>query len=108
MGPYLSDDQGPCCLELFSCVEVIDWNLAREDITKMILSNINGQGFATYNPKYVAQASKFPIPHIYMTEKWIKELELDVFDYVRRMMVPGKQFHMTPSGEYETANLRTP
>ena len=74
----------------------------------MILSNVDGQGFAAYSLDYVAQSCKIPAPQIYLTEKWLKELDLDILDNVRRMMVPGKQFHMRPSGEYETANLRTP
>ena len=43
-----------------------------------------------------------------MTKKWIKELYLDFFDRVRRIVVLEKQFRMKPSGEYETTNLRTP
>ena len=94
--------------ELFPCAEVIDWILPRVDTTKMILSNINGQGFSTYILAYVAQACKLPTPQIYLTKKWMKELDLDVFNCVRKMMVHGNLFCTKPSGEYETANLRTP
>ena len=76
--------------KLFPCAKVIDWILPREDITKMILSNINGQGFAAYNSTYVAQACKLPTPQIYLTEKWMKELDMDVFDCVRKIMVHWK------------------
>ena len=53
--------------ELFPCAEVIDWILPRVDITMMILSNINGQGFSSYNPTYVDQACELPTPQIYLT-----------------------------------------
>ena len=69
--------------------------------------NVEGQGFTTYIPAYVAQACKLPTK-IYLTEKWLKELELDIVDNVRRMMVLKKQFRTRPIGEYETTNLRTP
>ena len=78
------------CPEICPRAEVLDWILLRVDITKMIMSNINGQGFAAYNPTYVAQACKLPIPQIYLTEKWMKELDFDFFDCVRKMLVHGK------------------
>ena len=43
-----------------------------------------------------------------MTEKWIKGLDLDVFNCVKKMIIHGKQFHTNPSEEYENSNLRTP
>ena len=48
------------------------------------------------------------MPQTYLTEGWLKDLDLDVLDNVKRMMVPENNFHTRPSGEYETANLRTP
>ena len=94
--------------EIFSCSEVINWILPKAVVTKMIFSNVDGQGFSTYILSYLSQACKIPTPHIYLIEKWLKELDLDIFDYVRRMMAHGKQFRMRPTGEYETANLCTP
>ena len=94
--------------KLFSCAEVIGWILQKADITKMILSNVEGQVFSTYSPAYVAQACKLPTPQNYLTEEWLKGLHLDILDNVKRMMVPEKQFHTRPSREYETAHLRTP
>ena len=41
--------------EIFPCAELISRILPREDITKMILSKINGQGFVSYNLTYVAK-----------------------------------------------------
>ena len=46
--------------KLFPCAKVIGWILPRADITKMILSNISGQGFVSYTPAYVAQVCKLP------------------------------------------------
>ena len=53
-------------------------------------------------------AYKFPTPQIYLIEGWLKDLNLDVVEIVKRMMIPGKKFCTMPSGEYETASLRTP
>ena len=82
--------------------------LPKADITKRILLNVEGQGFASYSIDYVAQACKFPTPHIYLIEKWLKELDLDIVENVGRMMIPRKQFRTRPTREYETANLCTP
>ena len=38
----------------------------------------------------------------------MKDLNLDVLENVKRMMIPGKSFCTRPSREYETASLRTP
>ena len=84
--------------ELFQCAEVIDRILPRSYIPKMILSNINGQGFVSYILTYVSQACKLPTPQIYLIEKCIKGLDLDVFDCVRKIIVHGKQFCAKPSG----------
>ena len=69
-------------LEIFPCAEVIGWMLPKMDITKRILLNIEGQGFAAYILAYVAQSCKFPTPYIYLREKWLKELDLDIVENV--------------------------
>ena len=46
--------------ELFPCLEVIGWILPRIDVTKMILANSEGHGYASYSPAYVAIAYKLP------------------------------------------------
>ena len=74
----------------------------------MILSNTKGQGYVAYSPAYVAMAYKLPMPQTYLTEGWLKYLNLDVLDNVKRMMVPGNNFCTRPSREYETTNLFTP
>ena len=55
--------------ELFPCAEVIGWILPKADVTKMILSNVDGQGFSDYSLDHVAQSCKLPAPHIYLKEK---------------------------------------
>ena len=53
-------------------------------------------------------AYKFPTPQNYLTEGWLKDLNLDVVETVKRMMIPGKNFRTRPSWEYETASLHNP
>ena len=72
------------------------------------MADVNGQGFAAYSFAYVAQACKLPIAQIYLTEEWLKELNLDIFYYIKKMMIHGNQFRTKPTGEYENANLLTP
>ena len=94
--------------DIFPCSEVIGWILPRADVTKMILSNIEGQGYAAYSPAYVAMAYKFPTPQNYLNEGWLKDLNLDVVETVKRMMIPRKNFHTRPSGEYEVGSIHSP
>ena len=96
------------CPDIFPCSEVIGWILPRDDVTKMILANTEGQGYAAYIPAYVAKDYKLQTPQTYLTEGLLKDLNLDVVENVKRMMVPGKNFHTRPFEEYETANLHAP
>ena len=77
-------------------------------MTKMILANTEGQGYATYSPPYVAMAYKMPTHQNYLTEGWLKDLNLDVVEIVKRMTIPRKNFRTRPSEKYETAYLHTP
>ena len=43
-----------------------------------------------------------------MTEDWLKTINLDLVETLKRMMVSGKSFRTRSSGEYDTATLRTP
>ena len=43
-----------------------------------------------------------------MTEDWLKEIKMDLVETLKRMLIPGKKFRTRPTGEYDTANLRTP
>ena len=94
--------------KLFPCSEVIGWILLREDVTSMILANIERQCYAAYSPTYVSMAYNLPTPQTYLTESWLKELNLDMVETVKKMMIPGKNFRTRPSGEYETSTLCTP
>ena len=80
------------CPKLFPCSEVIGWILPRADVTKMIFSNTEGQGYAAYSPSYVTQAYKLPMPQNYLAEGWLKDLNLNILENVKRMMVPEKKF----------------
>ena len=77
-------------------------------MTRMILGNTERQGYVAYSPAYVAMAYKLPMPHTYLNEGWLKDLNLDVLENVKRMMILEKNFRTRPSGENETASLRTP
>ena len=57
-------------------------------------------------PMYMSY--KFPTPQTYLTESWLKDLNLDMVQTVKKMMIPGKKFRTRPSGEYETSTLHTP
>ena len=94
--------------EIFPCSEVISWILPRADVTRMILENIEKQGYVAYSPAYVSMAYNLPTAQTYLTETWLKELNLDMVETIKKMMIPGNKFCTRPSGEYETSNLRTP
>ena len=95
-------------LELFPCAEVIGWILPREDVTRMILANTAMQGYAAYSLAYVSMVYNLPTSQVYLTESWLKELNLDMVETIKKMMIPGKNLHTRPSREYETSTLRTP
>ena len=76
--------------ELFPCSEVIGWILPKAYVFKMILADVKGQGFAAYSLAYLAQACNFPESQIYLTKKWLKELDLDIFDCIKKMMIHEK------------------
>ena len=78
--------------ELFPCSEVIGWILPRADMTTMILANTAKQGYAAYNTGYVSLAYHLPEAQVYLTEDWLKEINLDLVETVKRMMIPGNNF----------------
>ena len=94
--------------ELFSCSEVIGWILPWVDVTTMILDNVDKQGYAAYSPLYVSLAYHLPEAQVYLTEDWLKTINLDLVETLKRMLVPGKNFRTRPRGEYDTSTLRTP
>ena len=58
----------------------------------MILDNIEAQSYADYSPSYIAMAYKWPAPQNYLTKGWLKDLNIDVVETVKRMMIPGNNF----------------
>ena len=94
--------------EVFPCLEVIGWILPRADVTTMILENVDKQGYAAYSPGYVALAYHLPKAQTYLTEDWMKRIRMDLVETLKRMLMPGKKFRTRPTGEYDTAILRTP
>ena len=61
----------------------------------MILANTAKQGYVAYSPAYVSMAYNLPTAQTYLTERWLKELNLDMVETVKKMMIPGKNFHDT-------------
>ena len=94
--------------ELFPCSKVIGWILPRADVTTMILENIDKQSYVAYSPGYVALAYHFPEAQIYLTKDWLRNIRMDLVETLKRMLMPGRNFRTRPTGEYETASLRTP
>ena len=74
----------------------------------MIISNIEGQAFASFTLAYIIKAFKLPAPQTMMTYGWVNSLILDFFECAKWMMVAGKQLQQKSSVEYETASLHTP
>ena len=66
--------------------------MPRVDVTTMILDNTDKQGYAAYSPGYVSLAYHLPEAQVYVTEGWLKEINLDLVETVKRMMVPNKNF----------------
>ena len=93
---------------LFLCSEVIGWIFPRAYVMRMILAKTKGKAYAAYSPAYVAMDYKLPTPQTYLNESWLKYLNLDMVETIKKMMIPGKKFRMRRSGEYETSTLCTP
>ena len=74
----------------------------------MILSNVDKQGYTTYSPGYVSLAYHLLEAQVYLTEDRLKKINLDLVETLKRMLVASKSFKTRPSGEYDTATLRTP
>ena len=84
------------------------WILPREDVTTMILENIDKQGYVAYSPGYVSLAYHLPEAQVYLTKDFLKAIKMDLVETLKRMLVPGKNFRTRLSGEYDTVTLRTP
>ena len=94
--------------DIFPCSEVISWILPRADVTRMILENTAKQGYAAYSPAYVSMAYNLRTSQFYLTKSWLKELNLEMVETVKKMMIPGQNFRIRPFGEYEISTLRAP
>ena len=62
----------------------------------MILDNTEGHGYASYSPTYVSMGYKLPTTQIYLTESWLKDLNLDVVEIIKRMMIKTDPLYMLP------------
>ena len=82
--------------ELFPCSKVIAWILPRVDVTTMILANTDKQGYVAYSPGYVLLSYDLPESQVYLTKDWLKEINLDLVETLKRMLVPGKSFRTRP------------
>ena len=49
-----------------------------------------------------------PEAQVYLTEDWQKAIRMDLVETLKRMLMPGRNFRTRPTGEYDTASLRTP
>ena len=78
--------------KLLPCSKVISWILPKADVTTMILANTAKQGYAAYSSGYVSLAYHLPPAQVYWIENWLKEINLDLVETVKRMMIPGKKF----------------
>ena len=79
-------------IERFPCSEVIGWILPREDVTTMILENVDKQGYASYSPGYVALAYHLPEVQIFLSDDWLNNLRMDLIETLKRMLISGKHF----------------
>ena len=94
--------------ELFPCSEVIGWILPRADVTTMILEDVEKQGYAAYSPGYVTLAYHLPEAQVFLSDDWLRNIRMDLVETLKRMLLSGKHFRTRPTGEYDTARLRTP
>ena len=62
----------------FPCPDVISWILPKADVTTMILANTAKQGYVAYSPGYLSLAYHLPPTQVYLTEDWLKEVNLDL------------------------------
>ena len=95
-------------LELFPCSEVIGWILPWADVSTMILTDVNKQGYAAYSPGYVALAYHLPEAKLFVSDDWLNNVRMDLIETMKRMMLNGKHFRTRATGNYDTASLRVP
>ena len=94
--------------ELFPCAEVIDWIMPWEDVTTIILEDVNKQGYAAYSPGYVSLAYHLAEVQVFLSDDWLNNIRMDLVETMKRMMLTGKHFRTRVIGDYDTASLRAP
>ena len=57
--------------KLFPCAKFIRWILSWIDPSTMIISNIEGESFASFTPTCISMACKLPPPQVMMTNEWV-------------------------------------
>ena len=70
----------------------------------MIVTNTKKKVFSSFSPAYISKVCKLLTPHDFMIDKWIGDLDLDVLDYAKKMMLSRKEFLHRASVEYGTAH----
>ena len=63
------------------------------DAATLVMTNTEKKGFSSFILAYIAKACKLPAPQDFMIDKWIKDLDMDVLDCVKKIMFSRKQFH---------------
>ena len=69
----------------------------------MIIYNIEGESFASFTPTYITLAYKFPPPQVIMNDEWVNEVNLDILECAKKMMMVGRKLRQTEIGKYESA-----
>ena len=94
--------------ELFPCSEVIGWIFPRADTTTMIIGNVEGQGYTTFSPRYVALAYHLPKSQVFLSNDWLDSIRMDLVETLKKMLLQGKLYRYIPTSEYDTVSLRAP
>ena len=74
----------------------------------MLIGNVEGQGYATFSPGYVALAYHLPEPKIFLSNDWLDNLRMDLVETLKRMLLPGKLYRHRATEDYDTVSLRAP
>ena len=92
--------------ELFPCSELMRWVLPHTNHNSMLICNVDGQVYAAFSPGYVALAYHLPEPQLFLTDRWLDDLQMDFVETLKRMLLPGKIFRHRVTEDYDTATLR--
>ena len=67
--------------KLFPCYEAIGWILSQTDASTLVLNDTEKKAFSSFSPAYIAKTCKLSTTQVFMVNKWIKDLNMHVFDY---------------------------